>query len=1228
MPAAPEISRYNPSFYRFPVQNNRTGYQPVYIPLILIVPGRKQPTGAIVPNSDILSLKFYIKDAPDPALVAGAEHIGMTVPSTDIYTRNVSRVELSTVYIDVTTYSFYSLNDPNKTLKPWEYAEEGNVFDYKTINGNITYHIPYYPDADYYDVSYFTLPVTDLPDPNTYQFVWETTYYGRTILNIFDAATKGPFCINDDIRLTRFVMAWEHPGYIHYEITKKTPPLYFSEGTLIENNELVKMYRVLADVLQDVGDEQEFLNGINQINKIPAQLLPYLSFLIGWDLPNFPGATNTLRRAILRYAVELQKLKGSNKSITELFSIFGFEIGLLNLWYSTDGKILIGPNERVPVKYADQAITKRTVCQIDPILSDFSTPSFGKKEIPLVYDATSNISIVALLVTNNTLAAELNQIISTLSDNPDFLVGKCATSSSGFINSSFINEILIGDKASQILTYSEVLIDRYTGKGIAYIGQQPPVINVNVSFDSDNNMVNMVFDHYLDFKNGEKLFVFALYNRDQIDVPPALDNLRSNKFDIEVFSKEFQESVDSKTIQYLMNFLYRLKAFHSQLRKIILTLKLLDVYNVIDYCSPFNRLQQPPPVIPGEVSACPNNIDIKDSDLQTQIYNALIAEHAAWKNLDDTHGGGGTESPSPARLNPAIKVNTPDGETCQFTQYGQDRVVADGPDPDHNADTREKVCNLVTPAPDFCFKGRVKDEIDPQRHLVLPENVRCKPCPLGMGYGSYWILPTNITILNLDGYGKFTGQSNGRLKNSIVSYNHPSPEALRYTNRRYFNYDEIQKNTYLAYRRPDVDIQKDNLLFPSHKLPAMNKLQSDYTTNIFNQGPFDYVGADTDLNAHLVIGTDGDQYLVYDQKDYSVDGNGLIPDISSLGSHEDRSFLVTHKVYMVAPDAHPAIEADDSVVLVDSPNSIEFDSSVPFDPIFRSYNRSCNKDYLSGYPAVYGRYSVDPADFDYSVNTHDDFWGGGTGTPDTLLFKCGSMILVTREQAEYGYYKPYRLDCDCFLFACDTGGTGLTYSQITGTNAQINVDSCSLTYFLNDNGTYDWNCDRVELERFMNLGESLDVCSYVLDGEIDNMLCVTPGPDIAMTGSIFYKDTYDTIYESNWSFISTDVLEITTYIKIPYIWGQPQTGFIKDGSLYKNGIITMHKVRIKISSGGTEGAYTVLAEWFEQYIGLILMNPKCGTTQYKDNFCYHVNCSVTDSVELVVHGGTGSSGVT
>ena len=1224
MPAAPDISRYNPSFYRFPVQNARTGYQPVYIPLILLVPGRKMPTGAVVENSDILTLKFYIKDAPDPSLVAGPEHIGQMVPSTDIYTRNISRVELNTVVIDVTTYSFYDPSDPSKVLKPYELAEDGDVFDYTTINGSINYHIPFYPDADYYDVSYFTLPVTDLPDPNIYQFVWETTYYARVVLDLFNAATQGPFCIGDTTRLTRFVMNWEHPGFIHYEITKKTPPLYFNEGVSIQDNELVKMYRILADVLQDIGDEQEFLNGINQINKIPTQLLPYLSFLIGWDLPNFPGATDTLRRAILRYAVELQKLKGSNKSVTELFSIFGFEIDLLNLWYSTDGKILIGPNERIPVKYADEKIVKHTVCQIDPIFNNYDTPSFGTQDVPLVYEATSNISLVALLVTNDTLASELGDIVTTLSENPDLLVGRCAASSSGFINSSFINEILVGDKANQILMYSEVLIDRYTGKGVAYVGQQPPIINVNVSFNKLDNKINMVFDHYLDFKNGEKLFMFALYNRDQIDVPTALDNLRSNKFDIEVFSKEFQESVDSKVIQYLMNFLYRLKAFHSQLRKIIITLKLLDVYNVTDYCSPFNRLQQPPPSLPSDISSCPTSSNNKDSDLQTQIYNALIAEHAAWKNLDGTHSGGGTESPSPARLG-SVGVNTPEGESCQFTQYGQDMVLSSNLDLDHNSDTRDKVCDLVTPAPDFCFKGRVKDEIDTQRHMVLPENVRCKPCPVGMGYGSYWQLPTNELILNLDGYGSFTGQTNGRLKNKIRSYNHPTPEALRYTNRRYFNYDEIQKNTYLAYRRPDVDIQKDNLLFPSHKLPAMNKLQSDFTTNLFNQGPFDYVGADTDLNAHLVVGTDGDQYLVYDQKDYSVEGNGLIPDISSLGSHDDRSFQVTHKVYMVAPAAHPAIESDDSVTLIEDPISIEFDSSVPFDPIFRSYNRICNKDYLNGYPSEYGRYSVDSADFDYSVNTHDDFWGGGTGTPDTLLFKCGSMILVTRDKPEYGYYKPYRSDCDCFLFPCDTGGG--TVDQITGVNTQ-NVDSCSLTYFLNDDGTYDWNCDKLELERFMNFVETIDVCSYVLDGEIGNMLCIIPGPDIALTGSIFYKDAYDTIYESTWSFIATDVLEVTLYTKIPYIWGQPQTGFVKNGSLYKNGIITMHKVRIRLSSGGTDGAYTVLAEWFEQNIGLILMNPKCGTTQYSDNFCYHVNCSVSDSVELVVSGSTGSTGST
>ena len=161
MPSAPTISRYNPSFYRFPVQNARTGYQPVYLPLILIVPGRRLPSSIQdLANSQILSAKYYIANAPNPALVAGPFNTGLRVPNYSLYTLDVTLPQLSKVYINLTNYGFYNPNEATKILHPYDEAvSDIDYFDYTTRSGNITYKIPYYSDADYYDVSYFSLDV-------------------------------------------------------------------------------------------------------------------------------------------------------------------------------------------------------------------------------------------------------------------------------------------------------------------------------------------------------------------------------------------------------------------------------------------------------------------------------------------------------------------------------------------------------------------------------------------------------------------------------------------------------------------------------------------------------------------------------------------------------------------------------------------------------------------------------------------------------------------------------------------------------------------------------------------------------------------------------------------------------------------------------------------------------------------------------------------------------------
>ncbi len=72
------------------------------------------------------------------------------------------------------------------------------------------------------------------------------------------------------------------------------------------------------------------------------------------------------------------------------------------------------------------------------------------------------------------------------------------------------------------------------------------------------------------------------------------------------------------------------------------------------------------------------------------------------------------------------------------------------------------------------------------------------------------------------------------------------------------------------------------------------------------------------LNAVLVIGTDGDEYLEYDDADLDYAGNSLTPDISSVGDHDARSFQVTHAIYTTSAEPHPAIIEEGVMIRTDA----------------------------------------------------------------------------------------------------------------------------------------------------------------------------------------------------------------------------------------------------------------------------------------------------------------------
>jgi hypothetical protein len=374
-----------------------------------------------------------------------------------------------------------------------------------------------------------------------------------------------------------------------------------------------------------------------------------------------------------------------------------------------------------------------------------------------------------------------------------------------------------------------------------------------------------------------------------------------------------------------------------------------------------------------------------------------------------------------------------------------------------------------------------------------------------------------------------------------------------------------------------------------------------------------------------VIGSDGEEHLIFDDQVLIYKGNGLPQDISSFGTHANRAYQVTHKIYIEAQSGHPAIALDSSVVETSS-ESITFASSVPFDPLFKTYNRTCNKDYIDGYPATYGRFDYDIPNIAegkesllavYEALELPPMSLGSGSSPVNFLFTYGSQILLEENDIDWQYYIPYRYDCGCSMFPCDTGASGI--SDVTSGNIVIN--RCSLDFFRMSNGQFDFNCDKLELDIRLILEEKVGACGIPYDGSIPNGISIMVDgecpEDIPSTGSYRYKDEYETIHEGYWV-LNNSILDLTVSIKQPYIWGQTPEGYIKNKILYRKGIITVTRYIYK-QVGDT---WDLQAQGTEQYVDFIQMNPGCGDAQFIDTFCYHFYCNIVDNIEYIVVCGS------
>ena len=1230
-------TRNNPSFKLFPLNNARTGFKPYAMPVIYIEPRRLNSNGTAILDSETLRIRYRVVDAPLPAKVNGEFNQHIRIPDESLFEIELSSAELALKQIDLSSQAVEFVDAEGNTID-YEDAGEGDFFKYiqrGTIPGAQTRDIvPYYPDAYYYDVSDVAIDVSNLPMPKQYFFVWESSYF-RRLATVSDDLK----CISNDVGLSQRAIYVDHPGQVHFYMYRTSPSLYFDyEGFATKDDSTLEFYRPLADILNDIYDEQTLLDGINQVDRIPIEYVPYLAYLIGWNLPNFPGTTAELRRTMLKRGAELQKLKSSRRAITELFEMFGFVIEIVNLYASVDGNTYLAPGNGLDTEY---------LTQTDMMLSDFDAAGFGIGETPLTYRPIREPQVVlyAWLVEDGSEAYDqLIDVSNTISDDLEALnqEGK-VVNQLGFLQPSWVSGI---DGEGQI------------GKSIVVVGDASfhegrKVINHNnISYIDNENLLSLFFDHELSVDAGAKVFIYAVYERTKVIVPDRIKNTRTNKFDINIVDRQ-GFSVDFDLLTFLLDFLFNLKSFHSILRKIVVGVNSTEVYNVIDMCVDGNdplapctllgELQTPPATLTavsncdeteGEKECVEDEERFKPQDqfLRQEILEGLEEEFQAWKALADDC------------------ALTPDGQdkvlaSCPVDASGQDEC----PDYDHEPDERETYCEEDESNPDYCYAGRVEAILENILSIPLREYQKCTPCGPHLGNVVYWEEPS---------IGDASNQSSGLLRKSITNLN--GPPTLHYSDDPYLDCPEdLNSQNTLALSPVSIDIVKDNLSFPAHRFLSMGKLEDDFNftasqeaegidRDIVRARPWDdngVCGEVNQLNAYITEYTDGVEVLVWDDADLVYVGNGLEPDIPSLEDHGDPSTddgdVVTHKIYQYSRPSHESITFDQSVI--ESEHEFIDTSIIETGAIFRSVCEDTSQDYIGGYPAVYNWQLDDPETFEegdtsisgtgeaylfcdcevcHPIDEQDCYVGAldrpaiseGLGLPQyagtgdrNVRYYTNSQLHLEVDDIEYRFYEPYRIDCECLNNSCEETVTELD-------------NTCNAPAILDEDGDLYTDCDRVEMDVVGTLSEALTLCSRITDFDLPNLFCLDTLCTVQESGHFVYQDDYDVIYEVEW-IISEDTLDMTVITKDPRVPGEPPDGYTERDSggvrIYRKGVITIKRQIVKF----VNGTWIVEAVGHESEVGYFQVNIVCGDDAFDQPFAYGVDCAIKDNVELLTTDG-------
>jgi len=118
------------------------------------------------------------------------------------------------------------------------------------------------------------------------------------------------------------------------------------------------------------------------------------------------------------------------------------------------------------------------------------------------------------------------------------------------------------------------------------------------------------------------------------------------------------------------------------------------------------------------------------------------------------------------------------------------------------------------------------------------------------------------------------------------------------------------------------------------------------------------------------------------------------------------------------------------------------------------------------------------------------------------------------------------------------------------------------------------------------------------------------------SGSLFYKDSWDQQYRVTWETVD-GLIDITTIIMQPRVWGRQEEGYVKNKVVYRKGVISVIRQVIKLIDNG----YEIIAEGASQYTDFIQCNFPC-VDGPKDTFLHHLDSSISDETDIRITSGT------